>query len=240
MKVCRNLWDAGMAGFPLVFPLHWPSHLSWCPWGWGRYRCQSRVEKVLYIFSSVRRECVFGITLTCQRSLYWCVSVRRDRSSAEQWISARVCSPEPEFGSKTAASGARISCCWRWSACSGRSYTELWTNKAFICWCDTQNCWRGWRIKALKSHFTCYGLSYHNMEFINGVIKGDLIIYVIDRKGNRKRHTQLGEGILLRNVSKWSQPQANLTFFLWQTAESFLPPAFWEWCWGSSRLEQLW
>lgn len=57
-------------------------------------------------------------------------------------------------------------------------------------------------VLKLQSPFTCYGLGYHNMEFFSGVIKGDETMYFIDWKGNRKRHIQVGEGILSRNVSK--------------------------------------
>lgn len=57
-------------------------------------------------------------------------------------------------------------------------------------------------VQKLQSPFTCHGLGCHNMEFISDVVKGDETMYFIDWKGNRKRHSQFGEGILSQNVSK--------------------------------------
>lgn len=48
--------------------------------------------------------------------------------------------------------------------------------------------------------FTCYGIGYHKMDFINDVIKGGQVFDFTEWKVDRKRHSQHGDGILLRKI----------------------------------------
>lgn len=59
-------------------------------------------------------------------------------------------------------------------------------------------CKRVFFVCLLVGWFTCHGLGYHKIDFINDVIKGGQVFDFTEWKAEWKWHSRLGERILLR------------------------------------------